>query len=225
MKRLSEIVVTEIKQNILNGTYKKGERLLSELELAKEHDVSRTVIRESLRLLEGLGLVTVKKGPRGGIFVSEGYHKPISDSLKGLVDADKVSEENVFDIRLLLETYAAAQAAKMADKEDIKLLQSYLQIPAEKINDAKWLQQNRGKFHIALSKAAKNPVMEVLMRGLMGLLRNYFIDFVDIEFEKNSIATYQKILQHIEKKESEKARNLMQEYILNMWDVIKKRNL
>ena len=96
MKRLSETVVNEIKRKILNGTYQKGERLLSELELAKDHEVSRSVIRESLRLLEGLGLVVIKKGPRGGIFVSEGYHKPISDSLKGLVDADKVSAENEF---------------------------------------------------------------------------------------------------------------------------------
>ena len=123
MKRLSETVVDDIKEKILNGTYQKGERLLSELELAKEHKVSRSVIRESLRLLEGLGLVVIKKGPRGGIFVSEGYHKPISDSLKGLVDADKVSEENVFDIRLLLETYATAQAAKYADENGFRLNQ------------------------------------------------------------------------------------------------------
>lgn len=224
MKRLSETVVNEIKQKILSGTYQKGERLLSELELAKDHKVSRSVIRESLRLLEGLGLVVIKKGPRGGIFVSEGYHKPISDSLKGLVDADKVSAENVFDIRLLLETYATAQAAKNADENDLKCLKSFLNIPPDKMDDAKWLQKNRADFHIALSKAAKNPVMEVLMRGLIDLLRNYFINFLDLEFEKNSIETYKNILSHIEKKEPEKARKLMEKFILNMWNVIKTRN-
>ena len=224
MKRLSETVVSEIKQKILSNAYQKGERLLSELELAKEHGVSRSVIRESLRLLEGLGLVVVKKGPRGGIFVSEGYHKPISDSLKGLVDANKVTEKNVFDIRLLLETYATAQAAKNADKDDLECLRSYLHIPSEKMNDAKWLQKNRANFHIALSKAAKNPVMEVLMRGLIDLLRSYFIDFLDLEFEKNSIETYKNIIEHIEKHESEEARNLMEKFILNMWDVIKKQS-
>ena len=224
MKRLSETVVNEIKQKILNGTYQKGERLLSELELAKDHKVSRSVIRESLRLLEGLGLVVIKKGPRGGIFVSEGYHKPISDSLKGLVDADKVSAENVFDIRLLLETYATAQAAKNADENDLKCLKSFLNIPSDKMDDAKWLQKNRSDFHIALSKAAKNPVMEVLMRGLIDLLRNYFINFLDLEFERNSIETYKNIITHIEKKEPEKARELMEKFILNMWGVIKTRN-
>ncbi|MCK5310906.1 MAG: FadR family transcriptional regulator [Desulfobacteraceae bacterium] len=224
MKRLSETVVDDIKEKILNGTYQKGERLLSELELAKEHKVSRSVIRESLRLLEGLGLVVIKKGPRGGIFVSEGYHKPISDSLKGLVDADKVSEENVFDIRLLLETYATAQAAKYADENDLKCLKSFLHIPPEKMDDAKWLQKNRSNFHIALSKAAKNPVMEVLMRGLIDLLRNYFIDFLDLEFEQSSIKTYKKIIEHIEKHESAQARNLMEQFILHMWEVIKKRS-
>jgi GntR family transcriptional regulator, transcriptional repressor for pyruvate dehydrogenase complex len=222
MKRLSETVVNDIKQKILNNNYQKGERLLAELELAEEHGVSRTVIREALRLLEGLGLVEIKKGPRGGIFVAEGYHKPISDSLKGLVDADKVTEENIFEIRLLLETYATEQAAKNADEKDLQLLWSYLDIPPDKINDAKWLQKNRSNFHIALSKAAKNPVMEVLMRGLIDLLRNYFIDFLDPEFEKNAIVIYKKILDHIEKQEPEKARDLMEEFIRSMWDVIKK---
>ncbi len=223
MKRLSEIVANEIKFKIFNGTYQKGERLLSELDLATEHDVSRSVIRETLRLLEGLGLVTIKKGPRGGIFVAEGYHKPISDSLKGLVDAGQISEENVFDIRLLLETYATAEAAKKADKNDIKCLSSYLQIPTKKMNDAKWLQKNRSNFHIALSKAAKNPVMEVLMRGLMGLLRNYFIDFLDLEFEQNSIDIYDKIVHYIKKREPAKARALMESFLLNMRSVIEKK--
>jgi DNA-binding FadR family transcriptional regulator len=223
MKRLSETIVDSIKLKIFNGTYKKGERLLSEIELAKDHGVSRSVIRESLRLLEGLGLVIIKKGPRGGIFVSQGYHKPISDSLKGLVNADKITEENVFDIRLLLETYATAQAAKNADEIDLKRLKSFLDIPDAKKNNAKWLQKNRSNFHIALSKAAKNPVMEVLMRGLIDLLRNYFINFLDLEFEQNSIKTYKKIIEHIEKKQPEKARKLMEIFILDMWEVIKKR--
>jgi len=221
MERLSEKVVNDIKHKILNNTYRKGERLLSELELAKKYEVSRSVIRESLRLLEGLGLVTIKKGPRGGIFVSEGYHKPISDSLKGLVDANKVTEENVFDIRLLLETYAVEQAAKNADENDLQCLRSCLQIPPEKMNNAQWLQKNRSNFHIALSKAAKNPVVEVLMRGLIELLRNYFLDFSDLKFEKNAIKTYQKIIGHIEKNEPDAARNLMEKFILNMWAVVK----
>jgi len=220
MIRLSEKIVADVKQRIFTGTYKKGQRLPAELELAKEHEVSRSVIRESLRNLESLGLVTIKKGPKGGIFISESYHKPISDSLQGLVDAGQVTEENIFDIRLLLETYATAQAALNADDKEIARLRSLLDPPREKLNNAQWLQANRSRFHLGLARAAKNPVLEVLMNGLIRLLRKYFKDFHDLEFERRSLVTHGKILTAVENRDPETARTLMEAYILDMRDFI-----
>lgn len=220
MIRLSEKIVDNVRAKIFNGAYKKGERLPAELDLAKEHDVSRSVIRESLRNLESLGLVTIKKGPKGGIFVAEHYHKPISDSLQGLVDHGQVSEENIFDIRLLLETYAAAQAAVYADEKDIKDLSAILCIPDDKRSDAKWMQSNRSKFHLGLAKASKNPVLQVLMNGLILLLRTYFKDFHDVEFELKSLVSHSKILDCIKNRDSEMARALMEAYIIGMRDFL-----
>ncbi len=210
----------EIKSRIMNGEYQTGERLPAELDLAGQHAVSRSVIRESLRNLESLGLVKIKKGPKGGIFVSERYDKPISDSLRGLVDRGQVTEENIFDIRLLLETYATAKAAVNADENDIAYLRGLLVIPEDKRSNAQWLQSNRSKFHLGLAKAARNPVLEVLMRGLISLLRKYFKDFHDVEFELESLNNHQNILAAIEKREPEKARALMESYILGMRDFI-----
>ncbi|NOX35201.1 MAG: FadR family transcriptional regulator [Deltaproteobacteria bacterium] len=220
MKRLSEKIVDDIKIKILKGEYQTGERLLAELDLAKYHDVSRSVIRESLRNLESLGLVKIKKGPKGGIFASKSYHKPISDSLKGLVDADKVTKDNVFDIRLLLETHAASQAAVNADIADIKYLKSLLVIPGERRKDAKWLQANRSKLHLGLARASKNPVLEVLMESLIELLREYFKDFHDVDFEQESLISHKMIIKSIEKKNPEKAGSLMKDYIIGMRDFI-----
>jgi len=220
MIRLSEKIVDDIKSRIMNGEYQNGERLPAELDLAGQHEVSRSVIRESLRNLESLGLVKIKKGPKGGIFVSESYHKPISDSLKGLVDGGQVTEDNIFDIRLLLETYATAEAADNADEKDIHYLESLLVIPAGKLTNGPWLQANRSKFHLGLARASKNPVLEVLMKGLISLLRKYFKDFHDVGFELTSLNSHQKILEAIKNRNSEKAKNLMEAYILNMRDFI-----
>lgn len=210
----------DIKSRIMNGEYRNGDRLPAELDLAGQHAVSRSVIRESLRNLESLGLVKIKKGPKGGIFVSERYDKPISDSLRGLVDRGRVTEENIFDIRLLLETYATAKAAVNADEKDIAYLRNLLVIPEDKRSNAQWLQSNRSKFHLGLAKAAKNPVLEVLMRGLISLLRKYFKDFHDVEFELESLNNHQNILKAIENRNPEKARALMEAYILGMRDFI-----
>lgn len=216
MIRLSEKITAHVRTRIFNGSYRTGERLPPELELAKEHRVSRSVIRESLRNLESLGLVTVKKGPKGGIFVSRHYHKPISDSLQGLVNAGRITEDNIFDTRLLLEVHAAEQAAIYADEDDIDYLRSILVIPREKKEDAKWLQANRSKFHLGLAKASKNPVLEVLMNGLIVLLRQYFKEFHDVGFERQSLVSYTNILDSIETRRPETARLLMEEYIRGM---------
>lgn len=223
MRRLSEDIADNIKSKILNGVYKKGDRLQAELDMAKEHDVSRPVIRESLRQLEGLGLITVKKGPKGGIFVSQGYHKPISDSLGGLVDAGQVTEDNIFDIRLLLETHAASQAAMNADEADIKRLDALLDVPDDKLEDPIWLQKNRGEFHLMLARASKNPVLEVLMKGMIELLRKYFVDFHDPEFERLSLKSHRKILDTISKGDAVTAGRFMTAYIRSLKDVIKRR--
>lgn len=220
MKRLSETIVADIKSKIFKGPYKKGERLPAELELAKQYDVSRSVIRESLRDLEGLGLVTIKKGPKGGIFVAESYHKPISDSLKGLVDAGQVTENNIFDIRLLLETYTTAQAAENASQTDIDQLKTILIIPADKARDGEWLQANRSKFHLGLARASKNPILEVMMNVLIELLRKYFKDFHDVDFERESLNSQKKILNAIENRDPQKAHTLMKDYILGMRDFL-----
>jgi GntR family transcriptional repressor for pyruvate dehydrogenase complex len=216
MQRLSEKIVNDIKTRILNGEYKTGQRLRGELDLAKYHDVSRAVIRESLRNLESLGLVTIKKGPKGGIFASQRFHKPISDSLKGLVDANMITKDNIFDIRLLLETYAASQAAIHADTRDIACLKNLLDIPEDKKEDAIWLQANSGKLHIGLAKASKNPVLEVLMESMIVLLREYFKDFHDTGFEQDSLITHEMIIKAIEDKDPKKAGSLMKNYIIAM---------
>lgn len=224
MIRLSEKIVDDIKSKILSGEYRKGERLPAELDLARQHDVSRSVIRESLRNLEGLGLVKIRKGPKGGIFVSESYHKPISDSLKGLVEGGQVTEENIFDIRLLLETYATAQAAAHADAQDISYLKTLLDVPEHQRSSGESLQANRSKFHLGLARASKNPVLEVLMRGLISLLQKYFKDFHDAGFELESLNNHQNIVKAIENRDPETARALMESYILGMRDFINRMN-
>ncbi len=220
MIRLSEKIVDDIKSRIMNGEYQNGERLPAELDLAGQHEVSRSVIRESLRNLESLGLVKIKKGPKGGIFVSESYDKPISDSLKGLVDGGQITEDNIFDIRLLLETYAAAEAAVNADENDIDYLESLLTIPTSKISNGAWLQANRSKFHLGLARASKNPILEVLMKVLISLLRKHFKDFHDVAFELESLTSHREILETIKNQNPEKARDLMEAYILGMRDFI-----
>ncbi|RTZ92504.1 MAG: hypothetical protein DSY91_03475, partial [Deltaproteobacteria bacterium] len=170
-KRYSEQVAHEIESKILNNELQLGQRLLSEIDLAKEFRVSRTVIREALRLLEGRGFVKIKRGPKGGIFADDGFHKPMSEALARLVDSGKVSAEDIFEFRLLIEPYVTEEAAKRATGEDIEEMKALIELARENMDDSESLQRIRGKFHVKLAEATGNPVLHLIMNALIELLR------------------------------------------------------
>jgi GntR family transcriptional repressor for pyruvate dehydrogenase complex len=64
--RISEEVLSQLKESILLGKFKSGEKLPSERELTEEFQVSRGVVREAIRILEITGFVTMRQGPTGG---------------------------------------------------------------------------------------------------------------------------------------------------------------
>jgi GntR family transcriptional repressor for pyruvate dehydrogenase complex len=220
--RYPERIAKTIQMRILNGKNKCGERLPSELVLAGEFDVSRSVIREAMRILDGLGLIKIKKGPKGGIFVSDGYHKPLSNSLRGLLDSGQVSIEHIFMVRLLMEPNVAAEAARNAMEEDVRELRAILEESEKHMDDAVLMQANRGQFHILLAKASGNPIMEMFMQSLIELLREYFYDFKSVEFEREAIASHKKILMAIQNRNADKARDLMAGDILKIKDLVRK---
>jgi len=119
-KRYSDQIADLIQDKILRDNLEIGTGLPSEKGLALEFQVSRTVIREALRILEVSGLVTIKKGPTGGIFVADVYHKPITNSIHNLITSGRVTINHLFDVRLLIEPHIAMEAALHAKYEDMQ---------------------------------------------------------------------------------------------------------
>jgi len=119
-KRYFEQIAQMIRERIFRENLKEGFRLPTEQQLAKELNVSRSVVREALRILDVMGYVDIKKGPQGGIFVSSLYHKPISDSLRNLANNGHITVNHLFDVRLQIETFIAAEAAQHAKRETWK---------------------------------------------------------------------------------------------------------
>ena len=132
-KRYSDQVAELIQKRIFEDHLEKGTGLPTEQAFAREFEVSRSVIREALRILEISGLVSIKKGPSGGIFVSNGYHRPIRKSLKNLVASGEVTIDHLFDVRLLIEPHIAKEAALCADDSDIKKMEEAEKLVTEDI--------------------------------------------------------------------------------------------
>ena len=147
-KRYSDTIVELIQEKILSDHLKIGTRLPSDIDLSLEFKVSRSVIREALRILEISRLVKIKKGPTGGIFVSHVYHRPIKNSLNNLITSGDVTIDYLFDVRILIEPHITKEAALNAKGNDVQCLSELIQNSSEHLDDPVHLEKNNLQLHL-----------------------------------------------------------------------------
>ena len=109
--RISAEVADQLKQSILLGQFKAGQRLPSERDLAEEFKVSRVAIREALRSLENSGFINTRQGATGGAFVTDLTFDHLARSFLDLFLAEKISLPEFYKVRLLIEPEMARLAA------------------------------------------------------------------------------------------------------------------
>jgi GntR family transcriptional regulator, transcriptional repressor for pyruvate dehydrogenase complex len=215
-KRYSDQIAHLIRQRILTQSLENGAKLPAERQLAVELGVSRSVVREALCMLDASGYVTVKKGPRGGIFVSQVYHKPISDSLKNLTVHGQITVDHLFGVRLQIEPFMAMEAARHATNTDIKRLDDLMAEASECLDDAAALKQKNILFHILLGEASGNPVSAMLMRSIAEILNEVAYKFLDLSCERVFLKTHGKILKLVSDRKAREAMKLVKKDILDV---------
>ena len=105
-----ELVVEQLRKAIFLGRFVPGEKLPSERDLASQMLVSRTTVREAIRVLEGEGLVSVKRGATGGLTVLP-QDRLSSSEIEAYIRAQLGILDNLFDYRVANECAAASFAA------------------------------------------------------------------------------------------------------------------
>jgi GntR family transcriptional repressor for pyruvate dehydrogenase complex len=157
-----EQVAMQLRARILDGSMKPGEKLPVEGQLSSTFGVSRTTIREALRILSSQDLVHTVRGVAGGTFVStvdaEGFIDNMESRL-GLMASNRViSTAELVEVRALIEVPGARLAAQRRTDEDLELIL----IAAEGNRDAE-LPDDRGRysreFHMGVVRAAHNVLL------------------------------------------------------------------
>ncbi|WP_106815060.1 FadR/GntR family transcriptional regulator [Microbacterium timonense] len=130
VRRPREQVEKQLRDAIVSGTFKKGERLPSEATLAQDFQVSRTTVREALRVLVSEGLISKVPGAGGGSFVQNVDHDSLrnllSGSLETILKFGALTLDEVTVVRRLLEVPAARLAADHRTPEQAAELQTLI---------------------------------------------------------------------------------------------------
>ncbi len=154
----------KLRELILSGRRAPGDRLPGEAELCEDYQVSRSTVREAIRLLEAQRLVITTRGTTGGSFVAHPHPDRIATelgtSLDLLVAHRTLSVEQILEARELLEVPAAALAARRRDGAALADLR-------ECIDEGRSANE---RFHRVLLAASGNPLVEVMTRPLFGVL-------------------------------------------------------
>jgi GntR family transcriptional repressor for pyruvate dehydrogenase complex len=208
-KRYFEQVAQLIREKILNEELQEGFRLPSEIQIAAELNVSRSVVREALRILDVMGYISTKKGPQGGIFVSSLYHKPVSDSFRLLAANGQITVDHLFDVRLQIEPFIIEQAAIHAKEEDIQKIRDLFENTSRHMDDAAQLKRANIDFHLLLAEASGNPVLSILMKSLTDILLEVAYTFLDHDFEKQLFGIHKKIFQAITQRQTKEVKKLI----------------
>ena len=169
--RISGEVAEQLKQSILIGHFKAGDRFPSERELAEQFQVSRVAIREALRALENAGFITTRQGVTGGAFVTDLTFEHLVNAFLDLFMADKISIPELYQVRLLVEPEVARLAAQHVTLEYAELLKARLKAEEESTASLAEDLDKKTAVHFILAEMSGNRFLEGLVRSVMGLTR------------------------------------------------------
>lgn len=166
------IVREKLRELIVSGVFKEGDRLPSERELAQTLEVSRNILREAVISLASEGFLEVRE--RQGIFLKRFDDYGMIDALQGLqvLPADFVAYQ--MEVRMIIEVPAARLAAMRRTEEDIRRLydcyEKFVACPystrEEQAQNGKW----EALLHHLVTSAAHNPILSRLNENINSLV-------------------------------------------------------
>jgi GntR family transcriptional repressor for pyruvate dehydrogenase complex len=162
-------VASQIYRLIEEGRLKPGDRLPPERDLADMFGVSRTSVRDAIRVLEMRGLVEPRHGE--GTVVQQVPIDAIVSPLAETLVASKNLTADLFDMRKILEPPLARAAAMRASAEDLDALRQIVARQAERIQAGEIGIAEDTAFHYRIATAAKNLVVLRVIDVVMDLLR------------------------------------------------------
>jgi DNA-binding GntR family transcriptional regulator len=204
-KTLHEEIADRLREMIMTGELKEGDKI-RENELCSSMGISKTPLREALRVLSAEGLI--KLVPNRGSYVS----KPTFESIK-----------EMFDVMSVLEGVCARTAAeKMSDKqfEFLVKLHRKLEEKFEQRNQEAYIRYNN-RYHSFVQELAGNRALNQIVNGLRQRILLYRFQSLNLEgrFE-DSIREHRELLEAFRERDTEKAETLMKNHLKNQCDAM-----
>jgi GntR family transcriptional repressor for pyruvate dehydrogenase complex len=166
-KRIPELIADQIRERIFAGSYRVGDRLPPERELARSFNVSPLILREALHSLKAQGLVLIKKGATGGTFIAAPTHDVVTQSLVTLLHSQGTTIEQLTEARLIIEPSIAELAAIRRTEQNVQTLRENVRDASSPRRSVLDRSKDNVTFHRLVADICGNPVLTASARSIM----------------------------------------------------------
>jgi DNA-binding FadR family transcriptional regulator len=221
--RAYQSIVEQVEDRVFRGQLRPGERLPSEREMTAQFGVSRSTVREALRVLESDGLVRSRPGDPNGPEVLPFSPATLRKSVTRLVRVDEVGLAELVQFRMLLEGSANLLAARLATDDELAAMDSAL-AGMQLALDGGYEEFSRADvaFHDAVARASRSILIQVcsdVVRGVvLGLISQRIADAPDRrELMERSLRHHGEVLDAVRRRDGPLAARLARESLYDYY--------
>ncbi len=217
-ERLSTTAVERIKAFILEGKLAPGSRLPGERELCERLGVSRSSLREALRVLEVMGMIEIR--PRSGTYVKDPTSDIIHVPLLPWLATHRETVRQIFELRQLIEPGAAALAAQRATPEELEALQQTLVDMESCIAEDNLVGAilADAEFHHVITEATRNEYLVEFTDNIAHFLEEGRKASLRVPGQpQRALAGHREIHEAIDRGDGEAARAAMEKHLRDAW--------
>ncbi len=215
-EKRSVYIVNQIRDSILLGRFKPGDRLPSEQKLLQQFGVSRFTLREALASLQAMGFIEMRRGAGGGAVVNQVDIDIAREAVSNFLHFQKVSIKDLTEVRKLVEPYLASRMAENLTEDDIVYLESLNKTCADIISRGEEILggEHEIDFHVHMARASENSVLTMLLDIVNKLLTETKLDMKPgLDFSRRVIAAHERILVALRARDSEAAAQAMYDHV------------
>ena len=193
--RAYQRIVEQVEDALARGDLRPGQRLPSERELVSQFEVSRSTVREALRVLESNGVVRSRPGDPNGPEVLPFSSGALRKQMVRLARVDEVSLTELVSFRMILDGSATMLAAQLRTPEQLAEMESAIEVMRAAI-DVGYEEFSEADiaFHEAVARASRNSLIQVCNQVVRGVVLSLISD--KVAHARNSKALMRQSLHH-----------------------------
>nr|WP_235949483.1 FadR/GntR family transcriptional regulator [Candidatus Frankia alpina] len=213
--KASDVLADDLRERILRGEFREGTALPPERELVIQTQMSRTTVREALRILEVQGLVRIKTGRSGGAFVQVPGEESVASSVSLMIRGRQIRLAALLETREAIEPACARLAARYRTDADLaRLAHADEAIAAEEGSLTDFLRANVD-WHVAVAVASHNELLTGFISALSEAIYTSTDNrgFVDAEVRRVTAQAHQSITEAIRGRDADAAFRRMTRHV------------